>query len=108
MIAKQPWKYKIVMFLGADGALQAMILSFGAMRFSHQHLEFNTEPKDLHRDYYFRRINYGDSTHVNVTVLVGDDNKAVLYAALDRNDKDFYACDAGCLDVPVKLRYGIG
>jgi len=27
----------------------------------------------------------------------------VLYAALDRSDKEYFACDAGCLDTPVQL-----
>lgn len=39
---------------GALGVIQGMVLSFGALKFSNQHLEFNTEPKDLHRDYLFR------------------------------------------------------
>ena len=81
-----------------------MILSFGALRFQNEHLEFGTHPRDLHRDYFYRRINYGQDTHVNISVEVGDDNKAVLFLALDRNDKPYYACDAGCLDAPVKLR----
>jgi hypothetical protein len=89
---------------GADGVLQAALLSIGALKFNNDHLEFNTHPKDLHRDYFFRRINYGNNTHVNISVIVGDDNKAVLYVSLDRNDKPYYACDAGCLDPPVSLR----
>ncbi len=80
-----------------------MILSFGSFKFSNDHLEFNTHPKDLHRDYQFRRINYGNNTHLNITVIVGEDNKAVLFAALDRNDKPYFACDAGCIDPPFKL-----
>jgi len=36
-------------------------------------------------------------------VIVGGDNKANLFVALDRNDKPYYACDAGCVDAPVKL-----
>ncbi len=88
---------------GADGAIQAMLLSFGGLKFSNDHLEFNTHPRDLHRDYHFRRISYGNHTHLNITVVVGDDNKALLYAALDRNDRPYYACDAGCIDPPVKL-----
>ena len=80
-----------------------MLLSFGAWKFSNQHLEFNTEPKDLHRDFLYRRINYGNGTHVNVTVSVLDDNKAALYVAMDRSDKDYYGCDGGCLDAPVQL-----
>ena len=81
-----------------------MILSLGPLQFKNDHLEFRIHPKDLHRDYFFRRINYGNNTHVNISVIVGDNNKAILYVALDRNDKHFYACDAGCLDAPVKLR----
>jgi hypothetical protein len=73
-----------------------MILSFGGLKFSN-------DQKDLHRDYVFRRINYGSNTHLNISVKVGEDNKAMIYAALDRNDKPYYACDAGCLDPPVKL-----
>ncbi|KAG1683769.1 hypothetical protein GQR58_009770 [Nymphon striatum] len=88
---------------GADGVMQAMILSLGALSFSNNHLEFNMRPKDLHRNYLFRRINYGIGTHVNISVVVGEDNKAVLYAALDQNDKEYYACDGGCLDPPVQL-----
>jgi len=90
---------------GADGVLQAMMLSYGALKFSNHHLEFGTHPRDLHRDYFFRRINYGNDTHVNISVQVGDDNKAVLYVSLDRNNRPYYACDAGCLDPPEPLRY---
>ena len=34
---------------------------------------------------------------------MGSDNKAVLSVALDRRNKDYFACDAGCLDPPVQL-----
>lgn len=90
---------------GADGVLQAMLLSFGGMRFKNQHLEFASDPKDLHRDYHFRRLSYGNATHLNITVLVQEeDYKAVIYAALDRSDRHYFACDAGCLDPPVQLK----
>ncbi|KAG7161368.1 hypothetical protein Hamer_G014003 [Homarus americanus] len=90
---------------GADGIMQAMLLSFGGLRFKNQHLEFNTHPKDLHRDYYFRRLSYGNATHLNISVMVQEeDYKAVMYLALDRSDKTYYACDAGCLDPPVELK----
>ena len=95
---------RFVTFSGADGAIQAMILSFGALKFSNDHLEFNTLPKDLHRDYFFRRINYGNNTHVNISVILGEDNKALLYSSLDKSDKHYFACDAGCVDPMVQLR----
>ena len=83
--------------------VQAMVLSFLALKFREEHLELNSHPKDLHRDYHIRRIGYGNATHLNISVIVKDDNKAVLYVALDRRDKDYFACDAGCLDPPNKL-----
>lgn len=88
---------------GTEGVMQAMLLSMGAFKFSHQHLEFNTEAGDLHREFHWRRLGYGNATHVNVTVALREDNRAVLYAALDRSDGDYYACDGGCLDPPVAL-----
>ncbi|KAM8715662.1 hypothetical protein ACLKA7_002674 [Drosophila subpalustris] len=88
---------------GASGVIQAMTLSIGSFRFSNQHLECNMHPKFLHRDFHFRRLNYGNKTHVNVTIIVKDDNKAVINVALDRSDRSYYACDGGCLDEPVLL-----
>ena len=88
---------------GADGVIQAMVLSFGAFKFSNEHLEFGTQPKDLHRDFHYRSLNYGNGTHLNVSVEVADDNRAWLYVSVDRNDRNYYACDAGCLDPPVQL-----
>lgn len=80
------------------------MLSLGGLQFKQDHLEFLMEPQDLHRDMFFHRINYGNNTHLNISVEVGDDNKAVMYVALDRNDKPYYGCDAGCNDPPVALR----
>lgn len=88
---------------GSSGVIQAMVLSFGSFRFSNQHLECNMHPKYLHRDFHFRRLNYGNRTHVNVTITVTDDNKAVINVALDRSDRSYYACDGGCVDEPVIL-----
>ncbi|EEC08578.1 conserved hypothetical protein, partial [Ixodes scapularis] len=90
---------------GAEGVLQAMVLSLGAFLFKDSHLELNTQPKDLHRELFFRRISYGNATHLNVSVALGDDNKALLRVLLDRSDRDYYACDGGCLDPPVKLDF---
>lgn len=92
---------------GSSGLIQAMVLSFGGFRFSNNHLEFNIHPKYLHRDYHFRRLNYGNLTHVNVTVSVNDENKAVLFVSVDRaEDKlPYYACDGGCLDEPIPLTH---
>ena len=42
-------------------------------------------------------------THINVSIVVDEDNRAVLYIALDRSDGKYYACDGGCLDDPISL-----
>lgn len=53
--------------------------------------------------FYYRRLQYGNFTQVNVTVQLQDDNKAILLVALEKSDRPFYACDGGCLDGPVLL-----
>lgn len=42
-------------------------------------------------------------THLNISVTVNEDNRAVLGVALDRSDSTYFGCDAGCLDDPVSL-----
>ncbi|XP_011643806.1 uncharacterized protein KIAA2013 homolog [Pogonomyrmex barbatus] len=88
---------------GPAAVQQAIVLSLGSLRFSNQHLEFNIDPQYLHRDYLFRRISYGNVSHVNISVTVGEDNRAILGVALDKSDSVYYGCDAGCLDAPVPL-----
>ena len=88
---------------GADGVMQAIVLSLPGLKFSNHHLELNVHPKELHRDLTIRRVNYGNETHINISVHVMEDNKAAMFLSLDRRNKDYYACDAGCLDPPVKL-----
>ncbi|XP_059168450.1 uncharacterized protein KIAA2013 homolog isoform X2 [Physella acuta] len=103
MITLEKQGCSVIAQSGSEGILQAMILSLGPLHFHNQHLEMTSHPSDLHRDLHFRRINYGNNTHVNISVVVGEDNKATLFVALDRNDKPYYGCDAGCLDPPVPL-----
>lgn len=92
---------------GAEGTQQALLLSLASLQFTKHHVEFNQHPKELHRDYYIRRLRYGFPVRLNLTVRVNElDNRAMLYVAIDRNEdyrRQLYACDAGCLDSPVKL-----
>jgi len=88
---------------GADGVMQAIILSLPGLKFSNHHLELNVHPKELHRDLTLRRVNYGNETHINISIHVMSDNKAAIFVSLDKRNRDYYACDAGCLDPPVKL-----
>jgi len=88
---------------GADGVVQAILLSLPGLKFSNQHLELNVHPNQLHRDLMLRRVNYGNETHININIHVMDDNKAAIFVSLDKQNRDYYGCDAGCLDPPVKL-----
>lgn len=88
---------------GADGVMQAMVLSLPGLKFSNHHLELNVHPRELHRDLSVRRLNYGNETHINISVNVMDDNRAALFVSLDKMNRDYYACDAGCMDPPVRL-----
>ena len=42
-------------------------------------------------------MSYGNATHLNISIVVSNDNKPIILAALDRRNKDYFACDAGCL-----------
>ena len=39
------------------------------------------------RDIMLRRVNYGNETHVNVTISVMDDNRAGLFVSLDKKNR---------------------
>jgi hypothetical protein len=92
--------------LGVTGIIQAIVLSLGGLKFSNHHLELNLNPKQLHRNFMFRNVNYANVTFFNISVEVNDDdNHAKLYISMDKaiSYKQFYACDAGCIDEPVEL-----
>jgi hypothetical protein len=85
--------------------LQAILLSIGGIRFRDHHLEMYLDPKDLHRDMFFRSIHFGKSSSVNISITVNQDNRAVIDVSIDNDDGHAYACDAGCLDQPTKLGF---
>lgn len=98
---------KSLIELGVDGLLQAMVLSLGGLRFTNHHLDLNLNPRQLHRDYLFRNVNYANLSFVNIEVEVGIDNHAILYVTLNElinPASRFFACDAGCIDPSVELK----
>lgn len=54
--------------------------------------------------FVYRKIQLDYGTHLNVSVILQKDNKARIGASLDRNDKTYYACAGGCIEI-VPLRY---
>jgi len=89
---------------GVNGILQAMLLSIGGIRFRNHHVEMTLDPKELHRDMFFRSIHFGKQDYLNISITVGHDNRAVIDVTIDNENSRAYACDAGCLDPPTKLR----
>ncbi|KFD52455.1 hypothetical protein M513_06652 [Trichuris suis] len=112
------WNFTLVehgceslVFSGAAGLMQAVILSFGAFKHTAHHLEFDQQPRELHRhiltDCLFRNVQFVKGVAVNIWVQVNADDKAVLYVNVNRtetNGNALLACDAGCLDNPIELR----
>lgn len=97
---------KLLIEIGVDGVLQSVILSLGGLKFTHHHLDLNLNPRQLHRDFFFRRINYANQSYLTVEVVVDSDNHAKLYATLNElidSKQKFFACDGGCIDEPVEL-----
>lgn len=108
---------------GARGVLQASLLSLAGLTFSTKHLEFNSHPADLQRAFLVRRLFYSNTTWLNISISLTPENKALIQVALARHqgnlhrspknnllivsflvDKvDYYACDAGCQEAPVRL-----
>jgi hypothetical protein len=92
--------------LGISGIMQSMILSLGGLRFTNHHLDLNLNPRQLHRDYSFRRVNYANLSFITIEIEVGTDNHALLYATLNEliePGQRFFACDAGCIDPSIEL-----
>jgi len=91
--------------LGIEGVVQGIVLSLGGLKFSNHHLELNLNPKQIHRNYYFKNINYSNFGIFNITVEVGEDNHAQIFVTMKQlvANKKFFACDAGCIDFPVDL-----
>jgi hypothetical protein len=99
--------FKFCYQTGVNGILQSMLLSIGGIRFRNHHLEMYLDPKELHRDMFFRSINFGKQYQINISITVEHDNRAVIDVSIDNENGQAYACDAGCLDPPRKLGFVI-
>ena len=67
----------------------------------------NLDPKELHRDMFFRLIHFGKEDSINISITVALDNRAVIDVTINNDKGQVYACDAGCVDSPTKLRFVI-
>ncbi|KAM7411028.1 hypothetical protein PAMA_021147 [Pampus argenteus] len=95
---------KVLVAAGAHGAMQGMVLSFGGLQFTENHLQFQADPDVLHNSYALRGIHYNQDL-INLAVLLDTEGKPFLHVSVKQQEKPvkLYACEAGCLNEPVEL-----
>ncbi|XP_023130885.2 uncharacterized protein KIAA2013 homolog [Amphiprion ocellaris] len=95
---------KVLVAAGAHGAMQGMVLSFGGLQFTENHLQFQADPDVLHNSYALRGIHYNQDL-INLAVLLDVEGKPFLHVSVKQQEKPvkLYACEAGCLNEPVEL-----
>ncbi|KAG7519392.1 hypothetical protein JOB18_007354 [Solea senegalensis] len=95
---------KVLVAAGAHGAMQGMVLSFGGLQFTENHLQFQADPDVLHNSYALRGIHYNQDL-INLAVLLDMDGKPFLHVSVKQQEQPvkLYACEAGCLNEPVEL-----
>ncbi|XP_065277301.1 uncharacterized protein KIAA2013 homolog [Emys orbicularis] len=95
---------KSLVAAGVHGLMQGMVLSFGGLQFTENHLQFQADPDVLHNSYSLRGIHYNKDL-INLAVLLDAEGKPFLHVSVKFQDKPvrLYACEAGCLNEPVEL-----
>ncbi|XP_029975681.1 uncharacterized protein KIAA2013 homolog isoform X1 [Salarias fasciatus] len=95
---------KVLVAAGAHGAMQGMVLSFGGLQFTENHLQFQADPDVLHNSYALRGIHYNQDT-LSLAVLLDVEGKPFLHVSVKPQETPvkLYACEAGCLNEPVEL-----
>ncbi|XP_015268037.1 PREDICTED: uncharacterized protein KIAA2013 homolog [Gekko japonicus] len=89
---------------GAHGLMQGMVLSFGGLQFTENHLQFQADPDVLHNSYSLRGIHYNKDA-INLAVLLDAEGKPFLHVSVKSQEKpvQLYACEGGCSNEPVEL-----
>lgn len=104
MLTLQKRGCKALVAAGAHGAVQGMVLSFGGLQFTENHLQFQADPDVLHNSYALRGIHYNRDL-MSLAVLLDADGKPFLHVSVKQQEEPvkLYACEAGCLNEPVEL-----
>ncbi|XP_039612012.1 uncharacterized protein KIAA2013 homolog [Polypterus senegalus] len=95
---------KVLVTAGAQGVMQGMVLSFGGLQFTENHLQFQADPDVLHNSYLLHGIHYNKDL-INLAVLLDTEGKPFLHVLVKSQDTPvkLYACEAGCTNEPVEL-----
>uniref|UniRef100_H2YSH6 Uncharacterized protein n=1 Tax=Ciona savignyi TaxID=51511 RepID=H2YSH6_CIOSA len=84
---------------GAEGMLQAMVISFGGLQFTLFDLQLRIDPDILHNEITFQSLMYRNNT-INVAIKANEESSTpVIEVSLrDRSKVPLYACEGGCLN----------
>ncbi|XP_072888070.1 uncharacterized protein KIAA2013 homolog [Hemitrygon akajei] len=95
---------KSLVAAGAHGMMQGMVMSFGGLQFTENHLQFQADPSVLHNSYLLRGIHYNKDL-INLAVLLDGDDKPFLHVSVKPQEQQvkLYGCEAGCMNDPVEL-----
>uniref|UniRef100_UPI00398F04D0 uncharacterized protein KIAA2013 homolog n=1 Tax=Pristiophorus japonicus TaxID=55135 RepID=UPI00398F04D0 len=95
---------KSLVAAGSHGMVQGMVMSFGGLQFTENHLQFQADPSVLHNSYLLRGIHYNKDL-INLAVLLDEEEKPFLHVSVKPQDKQvkLYGCEAGCMNDPVEL-----
>nr|CAB3258873.1 uncharacterized protein KIAA2013 homolog [Phallusia mammillata] len=92
----------ILLSEGAEGFLQAIVLSFGGLQFTENDLQFNTNPDILHNQITFHHIIYkNDTIDISIKYIAGE--TSIQVSLTDDTVLPLYACEAGCSLPVVRL-----
>eukprot|EP00062_Callorhinchus_milii_P012785 gi/632960175/ref/XP_007896045.1/ PREDICTED: uncharacterized protein KIAA2013 homolog isoform X2 [Callorhinchus milii] len=95
---------KSLVTAGAHGMVQGMVMSFGGLQFTENHLQFQADPSVLHNSYSLRGIHYNKDL-ISLAVLLDEEEKPFLHVSVKPQDDPvkLYGCEAGCMNDPVEL-----
>lgn len=98
---------RVLVAAGAHGVMQGMVLSFGGLQFTENHLQFQADPDVLHNSYALRGIHYNQDL-LSLAVLLDVEGKPFLHVSVKLQETQekpvkLYACEAGCMNEPVEL-----
>ena len=88
---------------GAEGSVQAALLSLLALSLQERQLEARVQPPHLDREMQVRALRAFDARlDVGVTLHESDGRASLRLRASDAS-RPLFACDAGCLDPPIQV-----
>nr|XP_002121205.3 uncharacterized protein KIAA2013 homolog [Ciona intestinalis] len=89
---------------GAEGVLQAMVISFGGLQFTDFDLQLRIDPDIMHNEITFKSLLYKNNS-INVAIRAAEDlsTPVIEVSMRDHSKLPLYACEGGCLNLIQQL-----